>query len=168
MSTKRIAPRPPQPRGPNGERLCRYCHQPVPKGRLTMCSKECAHEWMLRRDPGYVREQVYKRDRGVCAICGVDTREVARAIEELRRTACSSDPHSMYRADSAWHKWYDELGIAGRSSLWDADHIIPVVEGGGGCGLENYRTLCCWCHRRETAELARRRARPGQGKLEIG
>lgn len=41
---------------------------------------------------------------------------------------------------------------------WEADHIIPVVEGGGECGLENYRTLCLPCHRKATAALAARRA----------
>jgi len=41
---------------------------------------------------------------------------------------------------------------------WEADHIVPVIEGGGQCGLENYRTLCLSCHRKETAALAKRRA----------
>lgn len=44
------------------------------------------------------------------------------------------------------------------SSLWDADHIVPVAEGGGGCGLENLRTLCRVCHGRVTAELRTRLA----------
>lgn len=43
-------------------------------------------------------------------------------------------------------------------SLWEMDHRVPVVEGGGGCGLENLRTLCLPCHRAATAELAARRA----------
>lgn len=43
-------------------------------------------------------------------------------------------------------------------SWWDADHIKPVVEGGGLCGLENYRTLCVPCHKKESAALAARRA----------
>jgi 5-methylcytosine-specific restriction endonuclease McrA len=42
--------------------------------------------------------------------------------------------------------------------LWEMDHIIPVVEGGGDCGLENLRTLCISCHAKETADLAARRA----------
>jgi 5-methylcytosine-specific restriction protein A len=41
---------------------------------------------------------------------------------------------------------------------WEAHHIIPVSEGGGQCGLENYQTLCIACHKIETAKLARRRA----------
>jgi 5-methylcytosine-specific restriction enzyme A len=46
-----------------------------------------------------------------------------------------------------------------KHSLWQADHIKPVVEGGGGCGLYNYRTLCLRCHKGATAELAHRRRR---------
>jgi 5-methylcytosine-specific restriction endonuclease McrA len=34
--------------------------------------------------------------------------------------------------------------------LWDADHIIPVKDGGGLCGLENMRTLCIPCHKKIT------------------
>lgn len=48
---------------------------------------------------------------------------------------------------------------AGRSTGWDADHIIPVCEGGGNCGIENFRTLCHPCHKEETAKLAKRRAK---------
>lgn len=43
-------------------------------------------------------------------------------------------------------------------SPWDADHVIAVVERGGECGLDNYQTLCCPCHKRKTADLAKRRA----------
>jgi hypothetical protein len=44
------------------------------------------------------------------------------------------------------------------SSLWEADHIVPVSEGGGQCGLDNYRTLCVPCHKAETARLKREQA----------
>ena len=47
-----------------------------------------------------------------------------------------------------------DLGI----SLWQADHIVEVVMGGGLCGLENYQTLCTACHKEKTADLAKRRA----------
>ena len=45
-----------------------------------------------------------------------------------------------------------------RKSLWDADHILAVAEGGGECDLDNLRTLCLLCHRRQTVELRRRLA----------
>ena len=60
--------------GPNGRILCRWCNLETPTGRVTFCSDWCVHEWRLRSDPGYLREQVLKRDRGVCAICRIDTR----------------------------------------------------------------------------------------------
>lgn len=40
---------------------------------------------------------------------------------------------------------------------WDADHIVPVCEG-GRTELSNIRTLCKPCHKAETRKLAARRA----------
>lgn len=45
-----------------------------------------------------------------------------------------------------------------RKSWWEADHILPVVEGGDS-NLENMRTLCIPCHRNVTAALRERRKR---------
>ena len=42
--------------------------------------------------------------------------------------------------------------------MWEMDHIIPVVEGGGCCGLDNLQTLCLPCHKLDTAALAARLA----------
>jgi 5-methylcytosine-specific restriction protein A len=46
----------------------------------------------------------------------------------------------------------------GRKSWWEADHILPVVEGGDS-NLDNIRTLCIACHRAVTKELRERRRR---------
>jgi hypothetical protein len=43
-----------------------------------------------------------------------------------------------------------------RRTLWDADHIVPVAEGGGACDLSNIRTLCLICHRDATRQLRSR------------
>ena len=43
------------------------------------------------------------------------------------------------------------------SGQWEADHTIPIVEG-GDLTPENLRTLCVGCHRGETAKLRRRMA----------
>jgi 5-methylcytosine-specific restriction endonuclease McrA len=51
--------------------------------------------------------------------------------------------------------WLARRGLAG---LWEADHVVPVVEGGGLAPPEGYRILCVPCHRAETAALAGRRA----------
>lgn len=41
---------------------------------------------------------------------------------------------------------------------WEADHIVPVVEGGGCCGVDNYRTVCICCHKQVTRCLRGKRA----------
>ena len=43
--------------------------------------------------------------------------------------------------------------------IWQADHIIPVAEGGGLCGLENMRTLCVLCHADASRDQAGRGAK---------
>jgi 5-methylcytosine-specific restriction endonuclease McrA len=125
---------------------CRRCGGEIPVGRRTFCSDECVHEWKLRTDPGYLREQVFERDKGVCAVCGVDT--VALRLHSLKL-----DYKSRYRFLREW-----KLKEGFRKSLWDADHIVPVAEGGGECDLSNMRTLCLKCHRQATAELRERLA----------
>jgi 5-methylcytosine-specific restriction enzyme A len=132
------------PRGPNGRGLCRWCSLEVPRGRYTFCSEFCVHEWKLRTQPAYLREQVFKRDRGICASCEVDTLAEARRIRRAR---------GANRALLFVH-WGLHLKL--RKSLWDADHIVPVVEGGGECDLDNIRTLCLRCHRQATTQLRRR------------
>lgn len=131
------------PRGSNGRACCRWCGLEVPAGRRTFCSEFCVHEWRLRSDPGYLRDRVLERDRGICAQCGLDTVREWNRIRRLRGEA-------RYRAMQNW-------GVtARRRSLWDADHIIPVAEGGGECDLSNIRTLCLRCHAAATAALRER------------
>jgi hypothetical protein len=52
---------------------------------------------------------------------------------------------------------------ATEGTAWNADHIVPVYEGGGGCDLDNLRTLCVVCHagvtRRQAAARAAERRR---------
>lgn len=132
-------------KGPDGRALCRWCNLEVPKRRRTFCSDWCVHEWRVRTDPGYLREQVLARDKGVCAMCRVDTRA---AFAELKRSRGGFRMKLLAR----WG-----LKRLNRRTLWDADHILPVAEGGGECDLENIRTLCLMCHRRVTAELRQRR-----------
>jgi 5-methylcytosine-specific restriction endonuclease McrA len=118
---------------------CRWCAAEVPKGRFTFCGDACVHEWKLRTDPGYLRAEVFARDRGVCSLCGLDT-------ETLRGEKRKLDYAARRRFEKEWGT---------RRHLWDADHILPVSAGGGECGLANMRTLCLKCHREATAALRR-------------
>ncbi len=109
------------------------------------------HQWRLRSDPGYLRDQVLARDAGVCALCATDTVAAYRALKRSRGE----------KRDEALAMW-GLPSMAARRSLWDADHVVPVAEGGGQCDLDNIRTLCLPCHREVTADL-RRRLRANSG-----
>ncbi|HZL56498.1 MAG TPA: HNH endonuclease signature motif containing protein, partial [Bryobacteraceae bacterium] len=115
--------------------------------RRTFCSDECVHEWKLRTDPGYLRDKVFDRDKGVCAQCGIDTAALRSGMRKL-------DYAARRRFLRQW-----SLREGSRKSLWDADHIVPVAEGGGQCDLSNMRTLCLLCHREATAALRKRLVR---------
>ena len=104
-------------KGPNGRFLCRWCSLEVPAGRHTFCSEFCVDEWKLRSNPGHLRERVLERDKGICAQCGMDCVTQFRHIKRLRGTA-------RLRAHQEWK-------IGNRKSLWEADHVLPVIEGGG-------------------------------------
>ena len=73
-------------------------------------------------------------------------------------------PYKMERLIEAWllHRfgWSMRQAWDSRRSYWQADHIVPLVEGGGFL-LDNLRTLCVPCHSGETAALAARQARKG-------
>lgn len=156
MSTSRTMPggfadRAALEKGRNGRALCRWCRLEVPAGRFTFCSEWCVHEWRLRTDTGYLREQVLARDHGICAICRVDCRA---AYHDLKRS------RGVHR-QKLLARW--GLKRISRRTLWDADHIVPVAEGGGECDLDNIRSLCLLCHRRQTSELRLRLVRPQSG-----
>jgi len=114
----------------------------VPCGRLSFCGPVCVHHFRLRADPAYLRREIFARDRGVCALCGLDT-------EALRKGKRILDYRARRQFEKEW---------GGRRQLWDADHVLPVAEGGGECDLANMRTLCLKCHRQVTAALRRRLA----------
>lgn len=134
------------PKGPLGRPLCRWCQLEILAARRrTFCSAYCVHQWRLRSDPGYLRDQVFARDRGRCALCSTDTVDAYTQLKRSRGSA-RAELLAMWGLPS----------IHARRSLWDADHILPVAEGGGQCDLENLRTLCLPCHREQTAELRRR------------
>ncbi len=139
------------PQGPNGRPLCRKCAGEIKQGsgRRTFCSESCVVEWKIRTQPEFAAEQVHARDQGVCVTC---RRDCDALFRKIRVTKHAQRKRRML-----------ELGLPAyllrRRRYWEVDHIQPVVEGGGSCGLENLRTLCWECHRKVTRELALRRGK---------
>ena len=136
------------PKDENGLTCCRWCGKGVKPPRRTMCSEECSHEMQIRTNGRYLRDCVFKRDKGICKLCNIDTKKVAKTALSL-----FGSERVKYLVDNSISLkrkiWVRKHG----GGLWDADHIIPVKDGGGMCGLENVRTLCIKCHKLVTKSL---------------
>lgn len=122
---------------------CRGCGGIVIKPRRSFCSDACGEAVSIANDPAYARRRVAARDSGICAICKLDCGELDNVFDlEKKREriiALGRVPPKHLRV-----------------TLWEMDHVIPVAEGGGACGLDNLRTLCVWCHKDETRALFKR------------
>lgn len=131
--------------------LCRWCSQHVPKKRRTFCSDICVYEHRIRSNIDFMREQVFKRDYGVCAKCGLDCEFLkyeARLLFNETDEFKVAEFLKSFSIPSGRIKGFIKRNLA----LWDADHIVPVRFGGGGCGLNGMQTLCSGCHFKVTKE----------------
>lgn len=160
------------------DRRCRCgCERPLPKRRRQWTSDACSnkaltHFCILRGDSGVIRTELLKRDKGRCADCGLDCEAVCKRLWPYawawRRGAI---PPAYWTEADGWRSampmetreeilnFISEGFPSPNQTWWEAHHIIPVVKGGGGTGLENYATMCIACHKIATRELAAERAR---------
>jgi hypothetical protein len=97
-----------------------------------------------------------ERDRGICALCGVDTLALRREFLALDR-AWRQDGAEVRRRRVAWLQAHGIPVARADGRWWDIDHIVPVVDGGGFCGLKNLQTLCIPCHVRKSGGALRQR-----------
>jgi hypothetical protein len=151
----------------------------VPYPRRSFCSDECVHEWKITTSPVYAAEQVFVRDAGVCALCQTDCPALLAELKKLR----TDERRRQYGEQATWIPggWVydaklpafqarcDDLRLSRHlrnltRRLWEMDHVVPVVEGGGSAPLQGLRTLCFRCHRRETAALRGRLAAKRQAE----
>jgi 5-methylcytosine-specific restriction enzyme A len=157
-------------KGPNGRPVCCWCGAEVPKGRRRWCGEACVRQMQIQHWPRVWAAEVIKRDKGICQICGFDSWMLGRIIDHL----CDEARSNPFSYDTDLYRYREELWTQARKtgefirrhlydqgfkrgSEWvEADHTVPIVEGGANT-LENGRTLCVPCHKRETANLARRR-----------
>lgn len=115
----------------------------------------------------HIRAAVFARDKGICAVCRIDTtihEGLWRSFVRMRSYKLCEVSRKQQPGVKDWWRRQCQCFycVAAREALkigkWEADHIVPVAEGGGLCGLDNYRTLCLGCHHIATADLLRRLA----------
>ena len=143
--------RPPIPFSDAPRGTCRWCGQAIvyPEGarlagkldRRRRWHPACVDEYNLS-DPREARTWLRRRQRGICKACGLDTYALRREIRKLARGRAAA---------------LRERGFLPRQSLWELDHVVPLIDG-GSWDRSNLQTLCVPCHRAKTAVEARDRA----------
>ena len=91
-----------------------------------------------------LRSRVFDRDRGTCAACGLD---VGALAVQLRRIGLRK-PKLIAAMEL--------LGFDLSRSLWEADHVVPLADGGRDV-LVNMATMCQPCHFEKTKREQRAR-----------
>ncbi|KAI8503989.1 Swi SNF matrix associated, actin dependent regulator of chromatin [Branchiostoma belcheri] len=152
-----------------GRSLCLWCQKPVSQQQSGLatdtdgvsshvrpsryCSTECKEEYRIRmKGSHHSRQQLRDTEFGVCQICGTNMRQIFQQVKDLpmserkvflKTTPLSSLPTAQLNKIIADPK---------EGQFWHADHIVPVADGGGLCSLDNFRTLCVACHRKQNRE----------------
>jgi len=156
-----------------GRKCCMWCGGYVPPPKRSFCSDACVASWRLRTGGTLLRGAVDARDKGVCAVCGLDTRRLTLMIypdyyelqfQFTQERFGKRFVHNLTQEErEAWNReaarikhqvvrlrsridsiWLRDGSL--KTTLWEADHIVPVIEGGGCCGVDNMQTLCLRCH----------------------
>ncbi|KAJ1664828.1 hypothetical protein IW140_003894 [Coemansia sp. RSA 1813] len=164
-------------RGPNKRVLCLWCSKETTESGALFCShpssprqanaarassssdaaesslgEGCEHEHRVRRDGKYVRRQLFLRDQGVCAKCGIDAHELFTLA-----SACCSLPQrnnmakQLIKQNPEWDKKMRKPLASMEYTFvegmfWEAAHKIDIKHGGGLCSLDGLQTLCVPCH----------------------
>jgi 5-methylcytosine-specific restriction protein A len=108
-------------RDPEGGFFCSCgCGRKPGKGRLYWHSAECVERWREINDPAYIRQQLKRRDKGICAACGCNSEAEFKAWKNayheayrLHRRLETMEEWKVARA-VATHNWQ----TACRELLW--------------------------------------------------
>lgn len=127
---------------------CRWCGEGIfrPDGTRNArrrWHKPCQEALDLRINWGAMRMRAFSRDFGTCRACGFDAEGAAleltrQAVE--RRAARGATPFGRLLVDS---------GFDLSSSLWEADHVLALADGGAH-DVDWLWVLCQLCHGRKT------------------
>ena len=128
-----------------------------------------------RARPSYrrARSAVGLRDCGVCARCGLDTHALRLAIDfyaALRKRLQRKDytGFAMLPVEAEFARAIGENARRWPGELWEANHIVAIVEGGAADDPDNIETLCARCHKLHTKALAVRNAKAKRRREKFG
>ena len=122
--------------------ICRLCLKAIlnRKGEQDMRRNwhpECWEKYDFFTSNGTVRREVFKRDKGLCRACGLDTVKFMANLTPDSKAA---------------------LSVLPRVTFWDADHVVRLADGGSH-DMANLQTLCVTCHRSKCGDETRKEVR---------
>ena len=131
------------------------------------CAGPCRGLHFGKRNGASLRRQLFELEKGVCQGCGLDCHGLFQALrckKSSEKDWLLKELLGLAAARPSLRPLLDQL--ASRPSgltlteglLWQADHVLPVWQGGGTCGLDNLQTLCAACHSKKTQKEATLRA----------
>jgi 5-methylcytosine-specific restriction endonuclease McrA len=114
--------------------------------------------YLATRSAKGLRQATFKRDHGRCAGCGRECCVPVTPKEATVRVA-----RRLYTRHGYWR---DGADYWREVSSWEADHIVPIADG-GSLELGNAQTQCDTCHPPKTAaensaRAAKRRRRTAE------
>ncbi|XP_031566922.1 DNA annealing helicase and endonuclease ZRANB3-like [Actinia tenebrosa] len=148
--------------GPDGVPLCLYCKKPVDYGTLgndwdsRFCSHDCKENYQIRISGTAVRRTLFEAEQGVCQLCHFNAHVCFQGVKSLPKKDRRAFLEKSVYSDLPPQLLNRMIVDPKEGMFWEADHIVAVVEGGGECGMENFRTLCVPCHKKVTRKLLQR------------
>ena len=128
------------------------------KAGATYCSQRCAEEGRIKRGGQFassnIRSAMFSIEGGVCTICGIAAHQLFKQIKALQPAErLNKLLQAGWKLPRSGKAMKNLLNDPKEGDFWQVDHIEAVAEGGGGCDIENLRTLCVPCHQGETQKL---------------
>jgi len=132
------------------------------------CGGPCTETYFMKRSSRSARWAIANLEGGVCRTCKLDAEKLR---SQLKRFATVEARQHYFTASGGASElelaFFTRLTAAKQrhvlenpkgSSLWEADHVLAVADGGGEADLQNFQTLCIACHAEKTKAEAKRRA----------
>ena len=128
------------------------------------CCMDCRTAHLGELSDAKLRALVLVRDRGVCSDCGRD----CLAIRDMADAFKAIGGH-LWKAHVTLLdlSGFDPHAVMSGSALWEMAHIKARVQGGPNT-IDNVRTACLPCHKKDTKDLSKKRAKARKGGFRRG